>query len=203
MAPSLVLGGVAAMGPARLSRPGDHTVHMLRAARAGDEEATDSLFERLRPRLVLWASTRMSPALRARLDPEDAAQEILLSVHRSLHQFQGDDDRAFKAWLFRVAENRIRDLAERAGALKRRLPEPRTVSQTSPSMGAARNEMAARLRAALTRLPDDYRRVIQLRRFEELSTEEVGARMERSANAVRILYFRAVSALREQLETTP
>ena len=70
-------------------------------------------------------------------------------------------------------------------------------------MGAARNEMAEKLREAVLRLSDDHRRVIQLRRFEELETDEVGARMDRSPNAVRILYFRAISALREEMDNFP
>ena len=42
-----------------------------------DIDGLVALLERLRPRLVLWASARMSPGLRAKLEPEDAAQEIL------------------------------------------------------------------------------------------------------------------------------
>ena len=181
----------------------DQTIQDVAAARAGKTAARDALFDRLRPRLVLWAASRMSAALRAKYEPEDVAQEVLLAMHRSLDRFEGDSDRAFKAWLFTVAENRIRDLVDSANALKRRTPEPRTVMQTSPSMGAARNEMTEKLREAILRLPDDYRRVIQLRRFEELDTGEVGRRMERSANAVRILYFRAISALREEMDRIP
>lgn len=179
------------------------TLHELRDAQAGDDRAREALLERLRPRLVLWAATRMSPSLRAKLEPEDAAQEILLALHRSLGQFQGGDDRAFRAWLFTVAENRIRDLAEKAGALKRRTPEPLRRSQTSPSRGAIRTEMAAKVREALTRLPEDYRRVIQLRRFEEMDTADVAKAMDRSANAVRVLYCRALQALREEMGEMP
>ncbi|MHC4849097.1 MAG: RNA polymerase sigma factor [Planctomycetota bacterium] len=181
----------------------DQTMHDLRGALAGQRMARDALFDRLRPRLVLWSASRMSPALRAKFEPEDVAQEILLAMHRSLDRFEGENERAFKAWLFTVAENRIRDLVDSANALKRQIPEPRTIVQTSPSMGAARNEMAQKLRAAILLLPDDYRRVIQLRRFEELDTEEVGARMDRTPNAVRILYFRAISALREEIDKFP
>ena len=111
----------------------DRTDQHLRAALQGDGEARGELLERLRPRLVLWASTRMSPALRAGLDPEDAAQEVLLSVHKSLDQFRGDTAQAFRAWLFTVAENRLRDLADHAGALKRQPPSRMSFSQTSPT----------------------------------------------------------------------
>jgi len=165
----------------------------------GDEDARGPLLERLRPRLTLWATSRMSKQLRARMTAEDVAQEILLAVHRSLAQFSGGDGRAFRAWLFTVAENRIRDLANEANALKRRTPNPVSRSQTSPSGRAMATEMATRVREALTRLPEDYRRVIQLRRFEELETAEVAAAMDRSQNAVRVLYCRAIQALRAEM----
>jgi RNA polymerase sigma-70 factor (ECF subfamily) len=177
----------------------DRTDQDLRAALRGDDEARGELMERLRPRLVLWASTRMSPALRARLDPEDAAQEILLALHKSLDQFRGDSAQAFRAWLFTVAGNRLRDLADHANALKRKLPSRMSFSQTSPSQAATRTEMATRVRQALERLREDYRTVIQLRRFEELDTSDVAKAMERSPNAVRVLYCRAIQALRAEM----
>ena len=178
----------------------NRTDQNLRAALQGDGEARGELLERLRPRLVLWASTRMSPALRAGLDPEDAAQEILLAVHKSLDQFRGDNAQAFRAWLFTVAENRIRDLAEHAGALKRKPPSLMSFSQTSPSQAAMRTEMAGKMRQALEGLNEDYRAVIQLRRLEERDTAEVAEIMERTPNAVRVLYCRAIQALRAQMQ---
>jgi RNA polymerase sigma-70 factor (ECF subfamily) len=50
-------------------------------------------------------------------------------------------------------------------------------------------------------LPDDYRRVIELRYLEEQSFEEIGARMQRSADAARKLWARAVERLQQELES--
>ncbi len=141
----------------------------------------------------------MSPALRAKLEPEDVAQEVLLAAHKDLARFQGDDDRAFLAWLFTIAENRIRDIANNLGALKRRTPTARARTQTSPSGAAARKEMAVLVREALSTLGEDHRRIIQLRRFEEMAVPEIAQRLGKSPNAVRILYCRAVKALREAM----
>jgi len=174
----------------------DETRQLLQPALDGDETARGMLLERLRPRLVLWAAARMPSVLRQKIDAEDAAQEVLLTLHSNLEKFRGGN---FRAWVFTVANNRLRDLAEHAGALKRRTPDIQTFTQTSPSLAAIRAERAVRLRAALGRLSEDHRRVIQLRRFEELETTEVAKAMERSPNAVRVLYFRAIQALREEL----
>ena len=45
-----------------------------------------------------------------------------------------------------------------------------------------------------------HRQVIQMRRFEELEVPEIARRLDRSENAVRILYCRAIAALRERMK---
>lgn len=169
-------------------------------ARDGDAAAREALLERLRPRLVLWAAARLGPKLRGETEPEDVAQEALLAVHRRLDEFKGDDRRAFLGWIFTVAENRIRDLADRAGAGKRQRAELPRREQTSPSQAAARAELAGHLAEAVARLEEPHRQVIQMRRFEELEVREIARRLDRSENAVRILYCRAITALREGMK---
>jgi RNA polymerase sigma-70 factor (ECF subfamily) len=180
------------------------TQGFLNGARAGSAPATESLLERLRPRIVLWAAARLSPALRSKVDAEDVAQEILLAIHRDLSSFRGGGERAFYKWVFSIGENRIRDLVDHHAALKRRLPEEaRQSTQTSPSGGAARVETCRLVKEAIAALPEDYRRVVQLVRIEERPYEEVAAVLDRSVNAVRILYCRALKALRLALPDTP
>ncbi len=142
----------------------------------------------------------MSPRLARHVSEEDVAQEILLAVHESIGQFAGGDAATLRAWILTVAENRLRDLARSAGALKRRTPVPLRRSQTSPSGVAMRAEAQASVHEALLRLKEEYRTVIRLRRVEEHDTAETAARMERSPGAVRILYLRAIRALRAELE---
>lgn len=168
-------------------------------ALGGDLQARARLLERLRPRIVLWVSARLSNRLRKLVDPEDVAQEVLIAVHQALDSYQDRSPRGFHAWLFRIAENRIRDLSDYASARKRQPGEPIVPTQTTPSTAAMRSEAFERVRAALLRLPDDYRRVIQLRRLEEREVPAIAGEMGRSENAVRILYCRALKALRDAM----
>ncbi len=168
---------------------------IVQALETGDEVHRCELLEYLRPRLVLWATSRLSPALRAKLEPEDVAQETLLAVHKSIEGFKGTNHKAFLGWLFKIAENRIRDLADHFGAQKRQKIVPMSFSQTSPSTVIARIEEVEKIAAALKPLPADYAEVIRLRRFEELSVAEIAELKGKSANAVRILYCRALKAL--------
>lgn len=170
---------------------------LLDAALKGNEQARARLLEQLRPHLVRWAAVRMPDALRSKIDAEDAAQEIILTLHTHLDQFREGN---FRAWMFTVARNKLRDMAEQVGAQKRRAPEPVETTQSSPSQAAIRLENAEVLREAVARLPADYRRVIELRQLEGRDIADVAAAMNRSPNAIRILYSRAVKLLREDLD---
>lgn len=176
---------------------------LLDLARGGDGASRGGLFERLRPRVLLWVSARLSAKLRSRVEPDDVAQEILLAVHRDFESWRGQDLRSFYAWLFRIAENRIRDLADHHNALKRQPIQAVAVSQTTPGTAVARAEELGRMLRALETLGDDHRTVIRLRHVEERDVDEVAEIMERSANAVRILHCRALKALREKLPAGP
>ena len=166
----------------------------------GDGSALDDLLETLRPRLVAWATGQLSPELRKAYDREDVAQEILLAVHRGIEGFRGGDLRAFYSWVYSIGRNTIRDLADRQGALKRRLPEPKSFSQTSPSQPASRRERAQRGLTALERLDDDARAVIVLRVIEDRPIAELSELWRCSPNAARIRCFRALEQLRVLLD---
>lgn len=146
----------------------------------------------------------MSPQLLKNLDPEDAAQDILLAIHKDFRSYQGPADRSFFKWVFVIAENRLRDLVDFHGAEKRRTIEPVTApGQTSPSQAAVRQESVVRLREAISHLPDDHRTVVGLYKLEGREVDDVAQIMGRSANAVRILYCRALKQLRSILDSTP
>ena len=73
----------------------------------------------------------------------------------------------------------------------------------SPSVTAMAAEQAAALEKALGQLPDDYREVLLLRYQGDLSFEEIGQRLGRSANAARKLWLRALRKLEQELEAPP
>ncbi len=175
------------------------TIKILRGALDGDAAAKGELLERLRPRLILWVTARLSDELRAKTEPEDVVQEILLAVHRDFSTVADRTEKEFQRWLFTVAENRIRDLADHFGAIKRRPPDPLPFDEASPSTAAIKSELSHRLRKALARLSEPHRQVIQMRRFEERDVAEIAKIMDRSENAVRILYCRAIAELKKEM----
>ncbi len=167
----------------------------------GDDVAWGSLLERLRPRMVLWASSQVSGALRGRIDPEDLAQEILAALHASRAEFRGRHVEQLFGWAFSVARHRAADLAKHFAAAKRvERPLQRTATPTSPSGAVARSERAASLlRAtaeALARLTEDDRAIVRLAVLEALPYEQVAEALGTTVGAARVRKFRALEALK-------
>jgi RNA polymerase sigma-70 factor (ECF subfamily) len=63
-----------------------------------------------------------------------------------------------------------------------------------------RQEIRARVRDAVERLPEAYRAIIVLRDFEDLSTEEAATALGISVNAAKIRLHRARQALATLLQ---
>ena len=179
------------------------TQRLLNAALVGAANDIGPLLERLRPKLILWCASRMSSALRANREPEDAAQDVLLALSRDFHTYRGPPDRSFFKWVFVIADHTLKDLADHVGAQKRKQIEPTVGTQTTPSQAAMRIESIVRLRDAISRLPDDYRTVVALYKLESRDVAEVAQIMGRTENAVRVLYCRALKELRSSLGPTP
>jgi RNA polymerase sigma-70 factor (ECF subfamily) len=72
----------------------------------------------------------------------------------------------------------------------------------SPSSLVAAQEQDAVLRQALERLPEEYHRVVMWRNYDRLPFDEIGRRLDRSAEAARKLWVRAVEQLQQGLSTT-
>ena len=89
------------------------------------------------------------------------------------------------------------------------LPSPSTDGHTpeliapdsSPSARARAHEQDEALARALAQLPEPQQQIIRLRSYENLSFEEAGKLMGRSAEAVRKLWGRAVERVQQLLES--
>jgi RNA polymerase sigma-70 factor (ECF subfamily) len=133
----------------------------------------------------------------------------LLRSFQRIEQFEGADGASLMGWLVRIAENEIRDQADfqhrqrrdiAAGVPLDEITLQLAASGRSALSEAALNEQADYLTRALEGLDPDHREVIVLRKLEELSFKEVGARLGRSEDACRMLLARAMVALTVKLK---
>ena len=169
-------------------------------ARDGDRTAYDRLFALHVDRAMMFIRARLGSKLRASVESEDVLQDAYLAAHAAFDRFDYTDEGAFSRWLFRIIENRLRDLNDYVGAKKRQavdLPAPDPA--TGPVTAADRTERREALVRALDGLEEDHRRVILLRYFEGQSADETGRLMGRSPGAVRKLAARALAELGDKL----
>lgn len=172
---------------------------VLAAARDGADWAWAELYRESAPTLLRFI-TSLGAA-----EPEDCLGECFVQAVRNLKNFTGDEA-AFRAWMFRVARNRVVD-TWRASS---RRPAYATGDVD------ARHERAFHSDAADTRLldrsaagevlaelPETQRAVLVLRVLEGFTVEETATILERSPGSVRVLQSRALKRLRQVLAARP
>lgn len=185
-------------------------VDALRSA-AGDgfSEALGQILQAYRPYLMEIARREMDRALRAKGGASDLVQETFLDATRNFSHFHGVSSSQLRAWLrclllHRLSKQRRRFCKTRKRKIDRecRLEEVDAASLAAgptPSQVVSAGEQLERFHRAIAALPDDYRLVLQLRYQEGLTFEAIGPRMGRTANAVRLLWLRAVERIKQSL----
>jgi RNA polymerase sigma-70 factor (ECF subfamily) len=187
----------------------------LAEARAGSREALGQVLETFRGYLLLIADRELEPELRAKGGASDLVQETFLEAQRDFSRFHGNSAEELRAWLRRVLLNNVanftrqyRERAKRevgrevpleAGGSSHKRGAGLAADTISPSGQAVAHEQAEALARALERLPPDYRQVLALRHEEQLTFEEIGQKMQRTANAARMLWLRAVERLQKEM----
>jgi RNA polymerase sigma-70 factor (ECF subfamily) len=167
--------------------------------------------------LRLLARNEIDSRFAGKFDPSDAVQQTLLAAWQGWDTFRGNAEVQRLAWLRQILAHQLAHLARHyAGTQKRDVAREQLIDQTlcqsaqrldallptsdpSPSGMAAASEQRLRLAKALEQLPEDYRHVILLRNLEDLPHEEVARRMNRTVGAVRMLWVRALAALRDAM----
>jgi RNA polymerase sigma-70 factor (ECF subfamily) len=190
---------------------GPESTALLHRARAGSADALNELYARFGPRLLSLIRLRMGPGLRPETDSRDILQSTLLKSFQRLDQFAGADGRSLMGWLARIAENEIRDQADRQGRQRRDKaredpldPEQAVTAHMRTAVSQLIvDEEAGRLERAIAKLEEPHREAILLRKFEELSYAEMAARLGRSEDACRMLVARAMVALTLLLQESP
>jgi RNA polymerase sigma-70 factor (ECF subfamily) len=190
--------------------PSDSVVR-LAAARAGEATALSDLLETCRAYLLTVARQELPPRLQGKGGASDLVQETFLEAQRDFAQFKGDSEDELRAWLRRLLLNNIANFTRQFRTVKRSVDrevsldaEPLLKEDLAARIGPdpLSGEQAEALERAILLLPEDHRQVILLRHRDECSFDEIAQRMERSVNAVRKLWGRALENLRDRMDTT-
>jgi RNA polymerase sigma-70 factor (ECF subfamily) len=178
-------------------------IRLMGLVSAGDDRAFEDLVER-HQRLVVGTVGRM---LGTNSDAEDIAQQVFVRVWKNAKRYE---PRAkFTTWLLKITRNLVfNELRRRsrhpavplqleAGEEERPLRDEHAIA---PDASLLDQELQRAVDAAIANLPETQRMAVILRRYEELSYEEIAEALEQSVSAVKSLLFRARTELRESLK---
>ena len=148
-----------------------------------------------------------------RQEAEDLAQEVFITLFKSIDSFRGDSK--LSTWLYRVTanhcKNRIKYLARRHDRDRTELTErTEAAGADGPSLAAPRSaprpdrqlegaQMEQILQRAIAELDEEQRILVILRDVEDLSYEEICAITDLPEGTVKSRLHRARMALRKKL----
>lgn len=175
----------------------DSDLRLVQACRMGDRSA----FDRLYARHLDYVFNICLGVLADREAARDAAQEAFISAYKQIGRFEGRS--AFSTWLYRVALNAAIAQARRRKARPAdsldEAAAPESVSRDpGPEQSALQQAASARVRRLVATLPPDYRAVLVLRYFLDLSYEEMQQVLGCNLGQVKIRLHRARAAFEKR-----
>jgi RNA polymerase sigma-70 factor (ECF subfamily) len=211
----MIVGATAPAGggydaPA-MAQPGDQEVgRLVGLLSSGDGGVVPTLLERYLADLHAYLDRHAGAELQARETPADLVQsvcrEVLEGLQRGTFEFRGEAQ--FRQWLYQAALHKIQMKARYFAASRReaereqrlddmansRGEHPLGISHT-PSQSAAEREERRRFLAALQRLPEEQRQVVEWAHLEGLAHKEIAERLGISEANSRMILSRALAKL--------
>lgn len=186
----------------RRSEEDAEDVRLMRLVARGDSSALEDLIERHQA-LVAGTVARM---LGSNSDVEDIAQQVFIRVWKSARRYV---PRAkFTTWLLKITRNLVFNEMRRA---RRRAQIPlqsepgaeeiplKDETNPAPDASLLEDELRRAIEEAILQLPESQRMALILRRYEQLSYEQIAEVLDLSVPAVKSVLFRARTELRSRL----
>jgi len=132
---------------------------------------------------------------------EDVFQEVFIRVSQKLDTFQGGS--SIRTWIIRITINLCKDYLK--SAYKRKVvPMPEWAEDAmiaeDATEGVLRKEAANTVRAAINKLPGQYRDVVVCVYYQEMSMKEAAKTLKIPEGTVKTRLFRAKERLKDLLE---
>ena len=180
---------------------------LVKDFQAGNLDAYDKIVELYQKRIYALSFNLM----RNQMDAQDVAQEVLLTLFKKIHTFQGKS--AFSSWVYRITLN------SSYMKLRSKKKEPKiSIDELLPSFNSTgfqqekiqdwsentesllfTNETRKVINKAVGLLPEKEKVVFLLRDVEGLSTEKVSEVLDLTIPAVKSRLHRARLFLRKKL----
>ena len=175
---------------------------LMRRVAEGDHDAFRELVERHQNAVIGTVAKMLGNASEA----EDIAQQAFLRVWKNARRYR--PDAKFTTYLFTITRNLVFNETRRKNRKKEVSSDEREENSNQlveanpdrqPDAEVLHAELQAAVDDAIASLPESQRMAVVLRRYEQLSYDEIGEVLNLSVSAVKSLLFRARSNLRDAL----
>lgn len=179
---------------------------LVRRLKRRDERAFAALVENYQNRVFALVFRMLGD----RAEAEDLAQEVFVTVFKSIDSFRGDSK--LSTWIYRIAanhsKNRIKYLSRRHHKRTRDIDDTRETEFSGPMVPpshrpdqvAEGRQMESIIQQCLAELDDDHRVVIILRDIDHLSYTEIAEIVGVAEGTVKSRLFRGRAALKAMIE---
>jgi len=161
---------------------------LLIEAAQSDPTRFGELYEENFARVYAFIARRV----RDRQEAQDLTSQVFERALANLNRFEWRGT-LFAAWLYRMASNAI---ADHYHAKSRELQWQQPEITNNEIEGAERRAILSR---CIDRLPQEQKRVVIMRFFEERSIREVAEKIGKSEGAIKQLQWRALQKLRADM----
>lgn len=174
-----------------------HDYKVVKRAITGDDKAYTELFKRYKDSVYFMILKMVNN----RIDAEDLMFEAFEKAFSNLNSYSPQF--AFSTWLFKIASNNAIDFIRKKKALLISLDKDNInpvdrgyinsipADVLNPEEEAIRNQRAHFMRQKVALLKGRYRELVELRYFEELSYDEIAAKLDLPLGTVKAQLFRA------------
>ncbi len=172
---------------------------LVAAIRGGDKAAYQLLVKRYLTKVWRLAMSILHDAQEA----EDATQEVFLALWQSVEKWDPEGQAKFSTWIYRVAFNKCIDIKR---ARKPTVPEesvPEKATETDAYDQLLQSQVSDKISSLLAELPEMQRIAMLLYYYEELSVDEISAKLETSEQSVRSLLKRGRRSLKDKIQYDP
>jgi RNA polymerase sigma-70 factor, ECF subfamily len=190
--------------------------HLLNSAAGGEKSSLAALLDLYRPYLLATARARLEQRLSAKAGPSDLVQETLTEAIVAWDEVKerprSPDE--MRLWLRNIMFARLKELRRRYYQVQSRsvgrewsldqsgsnkLLDELAVEQETPRRIFDGKTQAEKLEEALNCLSPAERQIILWRNRDGCRFAEIGKRMDRSDDAARMVWKRALRKLKKQL----
>lgn len=179
-----------------------------------DNEALQQLLTWYRPFLREIAEDLLDKRLKGKIDASDLVQETLNNISIGFSTVHAKTRQQWKGYLYRVMARRVAD-ARKLFLTNRKREIGREIDGSQIDLGKEEiidenaekpidtiinREFAKEVLVVVGRLPKEIQQILRWRYRKSMTYEQIGARVNRSKDDVRMLIRRCIDTIRQELD---